>query len=99
MDAIVVYIDQTKTLVNGDPTQAWFKRNPRPSAELSGLRDWTGLPGAIPEDGESLFFRFPEYITAEHAKHIIFALYKEFEEELIIAVLISGVGCLGLDGP
>jgi len=34
-----VYIDRTKTSVNGDPTQAWFGRNSRPSVELPGLQD------------------------------------------------------------
>ena len=84
MDATVVCIDQTKTSVNGDPTQAWFERNSRPSVELSGLRDWTCLLGAVTEDGESFFSRFPEYVTAEHAKHFILAVYEEFEENLII---------------
>jgi len=86
MDAKVVCIDQTKTSVNGDPTQAWFERNSRPNVELSGLRDWTCLLGAVTEDGESFFSRFPEYVTAEHAKHFILALYEEFEEDLIIVL-------------
>lgn len=86
MDATVVCIDQTKTSVNGDPTQAWFGRNSRPSVELSGLRDWTCLLGAVTEDGESFFSRFPEYVTADHAKHFILALYKEFEEDLIVVL-------------
>ena len=84
MDATVVCIDQTKTSVNGDPTQAWFTRNSRPNVELSGLRDWTCVLGAVTEDGDSFFARFPEYVTAEHAKHFILALYKEFEEDLIV---------------
>jgi transposase len=85
MDAKVVCIDQTKTSVNGDPTQAWFERNSRPSVELSGLRDWTCLLGAVTEDGESFFSRFPEYVTAERAKHFILALY-EIEEDLIVVL-------------
>ena len=84
MDAKVVCIDQTKTSVNGDPTQAWFERNSRPNVELSGLRDWTCLLGAVTEDGESFFSRFPEYVTAQHAKHFILPLYKEFEKDMII---------------
>ena len=86
MDATVVCIDQTKTSVNGDPTQAWFKRNSRPEVELSGLRDWTCLLGAVTEDGRSFFSRFPEYVTGEHAKHFILALYEEFEDDLIIVL-------------
>jgi transposase len=86
MDATVVCIDQTKTSVNGDPTQAWFQRNSRPSVELSGLRDWTCLLGAVTEDGRSFFSRFSEYVTAEHAKHFILALYKEFEDNLIVVL-------------
>lgn len=86
MDATVVCIDQTKTSVNGDPTQAWFGRNSRPTVELSGLRDWTCLLGAVTEDGGSFFARFPEYVTAEHAKHFILALYEEFEDDLIVVL-------------
>jgi len=86
MDATVVCIDQTKTSVNGDPTQAWFERNSRPSVELSGLRDWTCLLGAVTEGGESFFARFPEYVTADHARHFIFALYEEFEDDLIVVL-------------
>ncbi|AUX09309.1 transposase [Halalkaliarchaeum desulfuricum] len=58
MDATVVCIDQTKTSVNGDTTQAWFQRNSRPSVELSGLRDWTCLLGAVTDDGRLFFSRF-----------------------------------------
>lgn len=72
--------------MNGDPTQAWFRRNSRPSVELSGLRDWTCLLGAVTDDGRSFFSRFPEYVTAKHAKHFILALYHEFEEDLIIVL-------------
>lgn len=86
MDATVVCIDQTKTSVNGDPTQAWFKRNSRPSVELSGLRDWTCLLGAVTDDGRSFFSRFSEYVTADHAKHFILALYHEFEDDLIVVL-------------
>ncbi len=32
------------------------------------------------------FFRFTEYITAEHAKHFILALCKEFEDNLIVVL-------------
>lgn len=88
MDATVVGIDQTKTSINGDPTQAWFQRYSRPSVELSGLRDWTCLLGAVTEDGDSFFARFPEYVTADDAKHFILALYEEFEGNLI--VLLDG---------
>jgi len=86
MDATIVCIDQTKTSVNGDPTQAWFRRNSRPRVELSGLRDWTCLLGAVTDDGRSFFSRFTEYVTAEHAKHFILALYYEFEEDLIVVL-------------
>jgi transposase len=84
MDATVVCIDRTKTSVNGDPTQAWFERNSRPSVELSGLRDLTCLLGTVTGDGESFFSRFPEYVTAKHAKHIILALCKKFGIYLIV---------------
>jgi len=86
MDGLVVCIDQTKTSVNGDPTQAWFRQNSHPSVKISGLRDWTCLLGAVTEDGRSFFSRFTEYVTAEHAKHFILALYHEFEEDLIIVL-------------
>ena len=86
MDATVVCIDQTKTSVNGDPTQAWFRRNSRPSVELSGLRDWTCLLGAVTEDGRTFFSRFSEYVTAEHAKHFILALCNEFKDDLIVVL-------------
>ena len=86
MDATVVCIDQTKTSVNGDPTQAWFRRNSRPSVELSGVRDWTCLLGAVTEDGRTFFSRFTEYVTAEHAKHFILALCYEFKDDLIVVL-------------
>jgi transposase len=54
--------------------------------ELSGLRDWTCLLGAVTEDDESFFSRFPEYVTAEHAKYFILALYEEFKDDLIVVL-------------
>ena len=86
MDATVVCVDLAKTSVNGDPTQAWFEQNSRPTVELSGLRDWTYLLGAVTDDGRSFFSRFSEYVTADHAKHFILALYKVFEDNLIVVL-------------
>ncbi|PGF13830.1 IS630 family transposase [Natrinema sp. CBA1119] len=86
MDATVVCIDQTKKSVQVEPRAAWFPRGTRPSVELSGQRDWTCLLGAITEDGECFFSRFTEYVTADHAKHFILALCKEFEEDLIVVL-------------
>ncbi|TMT87014.1 IS630 family transposase [Haloterrigena sp. H1] len=86
MDATVVCIDQTKKSVQVEPRAAWFPRGTRPSVELSGRRDWTCLLGAITEDGDRFFSRFEEYVTADHAKHFILALCKEFEEDLIIVL-------------
>ena len=54
--------------------------------ELSGLRDWTCLLGAVTEDGRTFFSRFTEYVTAEHARHFILELCKEFKEKLIIVL-------------
>ncbi|ELY96127.1 transposase [Natrialba chahannaoensis JCM 10990] len=42
--------------------------------------------GAITEDGDRFFSRFEEYVTTEHAKQIMLALCKEFEDELIIVL-------------
>ncbi len=42
--------------------------------------------GAITEDGDRFFSRFEEYVTAEHAKHFILVLCKEFEDNLIIVL-------------
>jgi transposase len=75
MDATVVCIDQTKKSVQVEPRAAWFPRGTRPAVELSGQRDWTCLLGAI-----------TEYVTAEHAKHFILALCKEFEDDLIVVL-------------
>ncbi|PGF17155.1 IS630 family transposase [Natrinema sp. CBA1119] len=86
MDATVVCIDQTKKSVQVEPRAAWFPRGTRPAVELSGQRDWTCLLGAITEDGDRFFSRFEEYVTAEHAKHFILALCKEFEDDLIIVL-------------
>jgi transposase/DNA-binding PadR family transcriptional regulator len=60
---------------------AWFPRGTRPSVELSGQRDWTCLLGAI--TGDRLFSRFEEYVTADHANHLILALCEEFEDGLL----------------
>ncbi len=86
MDATVVCIDQTKKSVQVEPRAAWFPRGTRPSVELSGQRDWTCLLGAITALGDRFFTRFEEYVTAEHAKHFILALCKEFEDDLIIVL-------------
>ncbi len=86
MDATVVCIDQTKKSVQVEPRAAWFPCGTRPSVELSGQREWTCLLGAITEDGDRFFSRFTEYVTAEHAKHFILALYEEFEEDLLIVL-------------
>ncbi|WP_144906696.1 IS630 family transposase [Halobellus captivus] len=86
MDATVVCIDQTKKSVQVEPRAAWFPRGTRPSVELSGQRDWTCLLGAITENGDRFFSRFEEYVTADHAKHFILALCKEFEDNLIVVL-------------
>jgi len=86
MDATVVCIDQTKKSVQVEPRAAWFPRGTRPSIELSGQRDWTCLLGAVTENGDCFFSRFTEYVTADHAKHIILSLCKEFEEDLIVVL-------------
>lgn len=46
--------------------------------------DWTCLVGAITEDGDSFFSRFNEYITGEHAKQFIPALWEGFVNNLIV---------------
>jgi hypothetical protein len=38
---------------------------------LSGQRDWTGVLGAVSEDGEEFYCQSDEYITAEHARKFI----------------------------
>ena len=42
--------------------------------------------GSVTEDGRSFFSRFSEYVTGEHAKHFILALYEEFDDDLIIVL-------------
>ncbi|ERJ05400.1 ISSod10 transposase TnpA ISSod10 protein [Halorhabdus tiamatea SARL4B] len=86
MDTTVVCIDQTKKSVQVEPRAAWFPRDTRPSVELSGQRDWTCLLGAITEDGEHIFSRFTECVTAEHAKHFILVFCGEFEDDLIVVL-------------
>jgi len=86
MDAKIVCIDKNKKSVQVELRAAWFPRGTRPGVELSGQRDWTCLLGAITEDGDCFFSRFTEYVTADHAKHFILALCKEFEEDLIVVL-------------
>jgi len=86
MDATVVCIDQTKKSVQVEPRAAWFPCGTRPSVELSGQRDWTCSLGAITEDGDRFFSRLEEYVIAEHAKHLILASCKEFEDDLLVVL-------------
>jgi len=86
MDATVVCIDQTKKSVQVEPRAARKPRGTRPSVKLSGQRDWTCSLGAITENGDRFSSRFEEYVTAEHAKHFILALCKEFEDDLIVVL-------------
>jgi hypothetical protein len=51
---------------------------------LSGQRDWTCVLGAITEDGDRFFSRFEEYVTVEHAKHVILTLCEEFQKDVIV---------------
>jgi hypothetical protein len=53
---------------------------------LSGQRDWTCVLGAITEDGDWFVSRFDEYVTAEHAKHVIPALCEQFQKDLIVVL-------------
>jgi transposase len=46
----------------------------------------TRLFGAITENGGRFFSRFEEYVTADYAKHFIFALCTEFEDDLIVVL-------------
>ena len=82
----MICIDHTRTSVRVEPTQAWFPRGSKPSVELSGQRDWTGVLGAVSEDGEEFYCQSDEYITSEHARQFILALSKEFDEDLIVVL-------------
>jgi transposase len=53
---------------------------------LSGQRDWTGVLGALSEDGEEFYCQSDEYITAEHARKFILALSNEFDEDLLVVL-------------
>ena len=53
---------------------------------MSGQRDWTGILGAVSEDGEEFYCQSDEYITAEHAREFILALSNEFDEDLIVVL-------------
>jgi transposase len=53
---------------------------------LSGQRDWTGVLGAVSEDGEEFYCQSDEYITGEHARKFILALSNEFDEDLIVVL-------------
>ncbi len=86
MDAIVVCIDQIKKSGQVEPRATWFPRGTRPAVELSGQHDWTCLQGAITEDGDRFFSRFEEYMIADHAKHFIVELCKEFEYDWIVVL-------------
>lgn len=35
-------------------------------------------------DGDRFFARFEEYVTGDHARHFILALYEKFQEDLIV---------------
>ena len=54
--------------------------------ELSGLPDWTGLLGAVSEDGKEFYRQCDGYITGEYARKFILALSKEFDGDLIIVL-------------
>ena len=69
-----------------EPTQAWFPQNSKPSVELSGQRDWTGVLGAVTENGDEFYCQCDEYITGEHAKKFILALSNEFDGDLIVVL-------------
>jgi hypothetical protein len=86
MDATVVCIDQKKKSIQVEPRVPWFPRGTRPSVGLSGQRDWTCLLGANTEDSNRFFARLTEYVIADYAKYFILALYKEFEDNLIVVL-------------
>lgn len=54
--------------------------------DLSGQRDLTCLLSAVTDNGDCFFSRFTEYVTAQHAKHFILALYSEFKDDFIIVL-------------
>ena len=55
LDTTLVCIDSTRMSVRVEPTKAWFPRNSKPAVELSDQRKWTGVLGAINEDGRTFF--------------------------------------------
>jgi hypothetical protein len=73
MDPAVVRISRTTNSVQPEPRVAWVPHATRPTVELSDQRDWTCLLGVVAEDGDYLFSRITEYVTADHAK-CIFAI-------------------------
>lgn len=54
--------------------------------ELSGQREWTGVLGAISEDGEEFYCQSDEYNTGEHAREFIGVLSNEFDDDLLIVL-------------
>jgi hypothetical protein len=83
-DTTIDCIDQIKKSAQVETRTAWFPRCTRPYVKLSGQRNWTCLLGTITKDGDRFFSRFSMYVTAYHTKHLILALYEEFEDNLII---------------
>lgn len=83
MDATAVSTDQTKKPVQFERRAAWFSFATQSAVELSKECDWKYIPGVITENDERFFSLFEEYVTTEHAKHIILTVCIEFEEDLI----------------
>jgi hypothetical protein len=80
MDATVVCIDQTKKSVQVELRGFRAVRGPLSSSPDSviGRACWARSPS-----GDRLFSRFEEYVTADHANHLILALCEEFEDGLL----------------
>lgn len=86
LDVKLAYIDNTRTLIRVEPTQVWFDRGAKQSLDLSSQSDWTGVFGAVSEDGEESQCQPDEYITGNQAGIFIQALIKEFDDDLIVVL-------------
>lgn len=89
MDGIVVCIDQTKKIC---PSRVAYHMVSTRHAVVRRIARTTRLDVSLRRDhrvGDRFLFRFEEYVTADHTKHFILALCKEFDDDLI--VVLDGV--------
>lgn len=77
-------VEQSSKYVGTVERKGWYPRGSEPRRPVWNARTKVTVLGAITPEGDNLYFLTEEYLTAEHAIHLLGALKREFGDKLVV---------------